>query len=192
MRSDTPTGRRSHWRPSLYGAASFAIACVLPGTLPAQQPAAAGDYKPEATLAELMELIVMPAADVVWNSVAVNVTIDGVEEHVPQTDEEWAAVRGSAMILAEAPNLLVMPGRAIDEPGAVSEAPDVELGPAEIEKLIASNRAAWVGHARALQATAQEALKAIDARDVDAITEVGGAIDAACESCHVQFWYPNQ
>ena len=37
-----------------------------------------------------------------------------------------------------------------------------------------------------------EALRAIDARDLDAISEAGGTIDAACEGRHLQFWYPEQ
>jgi cytochrome c556 len=36
------------------------------------------------------------------------------------------------------------------------------------------------------------ALAAVDAHDVDKISEVGGAIDEACESCHLQFRYPEQ
>jgi cytochrome c556 len=37
-----------------------------------------------------------------------------------------------------------------------------------------------------------EALYATDARDLDAISEAGGAIDAACEGCHLQSWSPAQ
>jgi cytochrome c556 len=36
------------------------------------------------------------------------------------------------------------------------------------------------------------ALRAIDAHDIDGISEAGGTIDEACESCHLQFWYPPQ
>ncbi len=37
-----------------------------------------------------------------------------------------------------------------------------------------------------------EALRAIDARKLDGISDAGGTIDAACEGCHLQFWYPNE
>ena len=37
-----------------------------------------------------------------------------------------------------------------------------------------------------------QALAAIDARNPQALLEAGGAIDAACEACHVTYWYPNQ
>lgn len=188
MRTDDATYRTTVRRTVLI-ATTFAVAFGLPASVPAQAPAS-GDFMPRATLAEIMESIVMPAADVVWNATAINVTADGVEESAPETDEEWARVRAGAVELEEAANLLVIPGRAVDVPDAQSEAPDVELEPSEIAALMVSNRAAWVGYAHALQATAIQALAAIDARDLDAITEVGGAIDAACESCHTQFWYP--
>ena len=37
---------------------------------------------------------------------------------------------------------------------------------------------------------AASALKATEARDVDALLEAGGQIDEACEACHKKFWYP--
>jgi len=36
------------------------------------------------------------------------------------------------------------------------------------------------------------ALKAIDARNAEELSNAGGEIDAACESCHLTFWYPNE
>jgi cytochrome c556 len=152
----------------------------------------ANGYIPEATIAEIMSLIVMPAAQIIWDSVSVDVTEKGEVSNAPKTDEDWEKLRGTAMTLIEATNLLVMPGRHVDEPGAKSENPDSELGPDQIEPLIAKNRAAFVGHAHVLQAAAMEALKAIDERNVDGISDAGGTIDTACEACHTQFWYPNQ
>ena len=158
---------------------------------PAAKPDANG-YIPEATIADLMTAIVMPSAQTIWDAVSVDVTEKGEVQKIPTTDEDWEKLRWTAMTLVEATNLLVIPGRHVDEPGAKSENPDSELGPEQIEPLIAKNRAAWVGYAHVLQAAAVEALKAIDARNVDAISEAGGTIDTACESCHLTFWYPNQ
>jgi cytochrome c556 len=36
------------------------------------------------------------------------------------------------------------------------------------------------------------ALKAVDSRNAEALSDAGGEIDAACESCHVAFCYPNE
>jgi cytochrome c556 len=108
------------------------------------------------------------------------------------TDEDWARLRETAVTLAESTNLLIVPGRRVAQPGAKSENPDAELEPEQIQALIAKNRGAFVAHAHVLHEAAMEALRAIDARKVDAITDAGGTIDAACEGCHLQFWYPNQ
>jgi hypothetical protein len=37
-----------------------------------------------------------------------------------------------------------------------------------------------------------QAVAAVDARNIDQASEVGGAIDEECEWCHLQFWYPEQ
>ena len=62
----------------------------------------------------------------------------------------------------------------------------------QIQALIDRQRPSFVAHAQILHAAAMEAVHAIDAHNLDGISEAGGAIDAACESCHLQFWYPNQ
>jgi hypothetical protein len=51
---------------------------------------------------------------------------------------------------------------------------------------------ASLGFASGLQKQALEALGAIDAKDSKALMDAGGAIDEACEACHVTYWYPNQ
>jgi hypothetical protein len=136
--------------------------------------------------------IVDPSADVVWESVATIVTGDEVEERAPRTDEEWANVRRGAIRLAEAPNLLMMPGRHVARPGEKSEAPDVELEPEEMDVLIHKDREAWNRRAKALHEAALTALQAIDAKDAQTLFEVGERIENACESCHSQYWYPGQ
>ncbi len=158
------------------------------------QPSAkpGSDFSPDVSIAEVMESIVMPAAQAVWDAVAVNVTADGIIEDIPETDEEWEMVRWSAVNLAEATNLLVIPGRAVAPPGEVSEFPEQELGPEQIKVLLDKNWPAWIGHTKALHAIAMQTIKVVDAHDVDGLTEIGGAIDEACENCHLQFWYPEQ
>jgi cytochrome c556 len=85
-----------------------------------------------------------------------------------------------------------MPGRRAAPPGAKSENPGSELEPAQIQALMNKQRPSFVAHAHVLHEAAMEALRAIDARNIDKISEAGGTIDEACESCHLQFWYPPQ
>jgi len=149
-------------------------------------------YMPDITVIEIMESIVMPTAQKIWDAVGVDVTAQGQIEKKPQNDEEWAELRAAAVTLAEATNALIVPGRHAAPPGTKSLNPDSELEPAQIEDMLNKQRPAWVAHATVLHATAMQAIKAIDDRNIDAISEVGGSIDEACESCHLQFWYPNQ
>jgi len=109
---------------------------------------------------------------------------------VPETDEDWLALHNSATNLAAATNLLLIPGLPIAPAGADQQAPAGELGPKAIEQLRHANPEAWSAHALRLHNVAIQALKAIDERNVDALSEAGGEIDAACEGCHLQFWYP--
>lgn len=149
-------------------------------------------FIPQFSIQEIMESIVMPAAQTLWDSVAVDVTEKGTIEKGPVTDEDWAKLRWTAVELAESTNLLVVPGRRAAPPGTKSENPDSELEPEQIQALMTKNRAAFVAHAHVLHEAAMEALRAIDARKLDGISDAGGTIDAACEGCHLQFWYPNQ
>jgi hypothetical protein len=143
-----------------------------------------------ATIRELMDSTVDPAADALWDSVAVTATSKGVEETQPKTDADWAALRRHAVTLMESMNLVVMKGRHAAPPG--TQAALGELSPAEIDQHIDSNRGALIGFAKSLRATAQEALTAIDKKDVPGLFKAGSDIDEACEACHVTFWYPNQ
>ena len=146
------------------------------------------------TVKEIMEGIVDPSADVVWESVATNITAAGVEEKAPKTDDEWAVVQHSALMLAEAVNLLKMKGREIARPGEALGNSGLdgaaELTPAEIQEKVNRDWSLWISHANRLQETAIEAWRIANARDVNGILEVGDAIDKACESCHLEYWYP--
>jgi len=151
----------------------------------------ADGFIPRASIIEIMDAMIMTSADVLWNAVGVSVTEDGVIENEPETDEDWARLRYSAITMAEAANALLIRGRDVAPPSMpASDLSDPSLSPDQIEALIAANWPAWVGHAHVLEAAAQQAIEAIDAHDTDRLSEAGGTIDAACESCHLQFWYP--
>jgi hypothetical protein len=159
-----------------------------------QQPASAPqpEYAPTATIKDIMDAIIDPSADVVWESVQTIVTPAGTDERMPKNDEEWAAVRRGALRVVEGTNLLMMPGRHVARPHEKSETPGVELEPEEIEANINKDRAQWNKLAKGLYETSMEALKAIEAKDVSALIDIGGRMDTACENCHMTYWYPNQ
>jgi hypothetical protein len=144
-----------------------------------------------ATVRELMVGMLEPSADAIWESVKITYTASGKEERAPRTDEEWTTLRGEALRLMEASNLLQIPGRAMARSDEQSAFPGIELGPAEIQQLVDKDRAGWNSRAQALRELLKPALAAIEAKDAEKLTAAGEEIDTACENCHVQYWYPN-
>jgi hypothetical protein len=138
----------------------------------------------------IMKGNVMPAAEVIWDATAVYVTQEGEDDRSPKNDEDWRKVDLSRIALEDAIKALLVSGRIVDEPGTVSEHPEEELSPYQIEAMIKREPDIWVAMVGALDDTVQQAKKAIEDRDVEALTEIGGAIDEACENCHMHFWYP--
>jgi hypothetical protein len=148
------------------------------------------DHQIYATIKDLMESIVDPSADVVWGAAGTVEDKQGVRDLSPKTQQEWTEVRRAAVRLIEGGNLLMMPGRAAAAAGVKSEAPGVELEPAEITALIKKKRKSFDGFARALQAIGSEALRASEAKNADLLIEIGGRMEEVCEGCHKTFWYP--
>ncbi len=62
----------------------------------------------------------------------------------------------------------------------------------QIQALIDGDHSKFASKAMALHAAALEALEAIDAKDHNKLSDVGGAIDEACEQCHTTYWYPDE
>jgi len=166
-----------------------ALVCLLFCLSYAQQ-APQAEYRPTTTIRDLMDGIVDPAADTIWNSVSTSITKKGTEEKAPHTDQEWGTVRHSAIELVEASNLLQIPGRHVAMPGQRNEQ-GIELQPEQIETLINQDRRAWITLAHGLHDAATEALHAADAKDPAKVLESGDAIDKACENCHQKYWYPH-
>lgn len=167
---------------------SMLVAAGCSGREAAPQPQS--EYRPTATVKDIMLSIIDPEADVLWNSVATIISVTGTEEREPRTDEEWAAVRRSAIQLVEATNLLRIPGRQVARPGEKSENPGIELQPETMQKLIADDQATWMTLVNALHDAAVPALKAIDAKNAKDLFDAGENLEKACESCHQQYWYP--
>ena len=162
----------------------FTVSCTAP-------KAETAGPKIVATIKDIMDLMVDPAADYIWESVGTEVSAKGIVEKAPRNPEEWKEERHHAMILVEAANLLVMAGRHVAKPGEKSENPGIELGPEEIETLIDKDRPTFIRLAREFQETAVEQLKAVDDKDLQGLLKTGGDLDTRCENCHKTYWYPN-
>lgn len=146
----------------------------------------------EQTIKDLMINVVDPQADVVWLSVTTVASDKGLVETKPTNDAEWAKVKAGAITLAEAANLMMVPGRRVARPGEKSETPGVELEPEEMDALIAKDPQTFYRHARDLYNAAMLAARAAENKDANKIFEVGETIELACENCHRTYWYPNE
>jgi hypothetical protein len=144
-----------------------------------------------ATIKDIMDSIVNPSGDFVFESVQQIADEHGISEKAPKTDAEWEEVRRHLFALLEAPNLLTMEGRKVARPEDRSRNPEIENQPEEIQRLVDADRPSFVRRARRLQDAAAVAMKAVDAKDKTALFHAIEGIDKACEGCHLNYWYPN-
>ena len=147
------------------------------------------EFRPTATLREVMNSVIDPDADFLWDSLSIDATLHGTVKKEPATDEEWTSLRRHAIALVEATNLLLIPGRQVARPGEPAGDPISDRPPEEIQTLITGNGADWTALAHGLQDAAMLSVKAAEVKKVDQLLEAGGALDEACENCHRKYWY---
>lgn len=126
------------------------------------QHSSVAPMRPALEVKQLMEWVIDPAADVVWESVKTVMTEESTKEIAPGTQEEWDALRNAAALLTEMGNSLMIEGRARD-------------------------RAGWMSAARRLTDAAQGALDAAQAKDAAAVFAAGGRVYDACSGCHFRY-----
>lgn len=156
-------------------------------TAPATNPADLLSVK------ELMEFVVDPVADYIFDAAVVDVSDKGTVHTQPVTDDDWLKIERGAWQLVESSHLLKMPRRVApvgaerrSEPGK----PAPELSTGEIEAKINADRALWNRHADELRVAALNAVQVVKSRNPDRIFDAGAELDKACEACHLEYWYP--
>jgi hypothetical protein len=148
----------------------------------------------KASIQELMDAVIDPSADALWDSVSITQTKKGTVFHQPHTDEEWQEARRHAISLIEGTNLLIMDGRRLVAPGSavLDQGTSGVLSAEEGAKLFDSKHAVFVQFAHALRDAGEQMLASIDKKDSTGMMNAGATMDGICESCHLTFWYPNQ
>jgi len=114
--------------------------------------AQAPSYRPIGNMSQLMVDIIYPASDAIFY----------IERAPPKTDVQWNAFRTQALMLAEAGNLLLMPGRSRDN-------------------------GKWVEDTKLMIDAGAAAYKAALAKNVDAIVALNDQLNTACVTCHKDY-----
>lgn len=143
----------------------FGLGFVVVGARFARQAPVAAERAPIvpiATMKQIMSGIVNPASTVIFNAVSFTVTAKGTDTVAPRNDAEWAVVGTSAAALAEAGNLLMVDGRAVD-------------------------RGDWIKMSLAMIDAGRATLKAVEAKDPDAVLAVGENVNRSCDDCHQRY-----
>src|ERR1700685_1606559 len=125
-------------------------ALLLAGTIALAQ---APSDPPAATVRQLMLDLIHPSS----NDILLAIYRGG-----PKDEKEWAAVRRSAVTLAESGNMLMMQGRARDQGD-------------------------WMKDAKLLVEVGNSAYKDAQAKDGAALASLAGAVDNSCTTCHKQY-----
>lgn len=112
---------------------------------------------------EMMIHYLEPAADTVWDSAGWVVTEAGETNLAPTTEDEWLRVRHAATVVAEGGHLLLVP-KLVPE--------------------LASGKGDWAEYSRATVRIGRQLVDIAEARDADALFEVGGHLYNVCRACH--------
>ena len=116
-------------------------------------------FKPVATVDQLMDAIVVPASQQIFDAV---VYVNGELTQAPRTDDDWFRVRMQALAVAEAGNLLLMSPRAKDSGD-------------------------WVAYSQALTTAAVLVERAAEAKNIERMLTTGSDLYNACTKCHEKY-----
>ena len=150
-------------KPSLFLVA--ALAATAASLASCSKPASKTAFDIALPMEEVMGHVVDPASWIFWRSSGEVTTLKGTESLLPKTEEGWLAAESGATTVAEAGNLLLIPGRAY---------PDKQ----------------WPQYVKAMQQAALKARDAASKHDGEAMFSTGGALYETCVGCHEKYVIP--
>jgi len=154
-----------------------------------------GDMKPVVSVKELMEYMIDPASDYVFDSVKTIVQPNGkVVEIVPKTDDDWKKLQVGAVTMLEGIYLLKVQ-RPFAPSGDVNNSvgPDAnELSPTEIAAKVQKDPVEWNARIEALRNVGLQVLDIVKKKNTQELWDASENLDEACEACHKSYWYPKE
>ena len=136
--------------------------------------------------------LIDPASDNVFNAVSTTIGAKGLVEVEPRTDDDWARVKSGAVTLAEGISLLKVPRPIVpaDDRSEASDSNNAEMSPDQIRAKILADPVLWNAKIEALRNINLTILDIVKRRNAADLVEAGEILDQACETCHLEFWYP--
>ncbi len=133
-----------------------------------------------------------PAADALWAAVGSVETATGERKAEPHTDKDWKQLAGHAKTLVDAAGFLDSLPPAVT--GDQTKVADAHIAgtrsPQQIDADIKGAPVRFRAAVAVFRHAADDIQLAIKARDKSAFFEAGERLDAACDTCHFQYWHP--
>ncbi len=155
-----------------------------------EQPAQAGP-----TFHEVMKNEVDKHADEIWDVTNPAVGDKGGIDPAKMTDAMWTQLSQEATAVQEgAQQIAQMDPIVVTKPGVKISDSGVPGGhsAAEVQAEIDKNPQGLRDHAENLAATMSDLAKAANAHDAAKAGPIIESLDGVCESCHLDYWYPDQ
>jgi len=131
----------------------FSVVMILLGLL-ATSGVRAQPPRPEpvGTMSDLMAKLLYPASDAILY----------IESRTPEKEYEWNELVGNAMIVAEFANLLMLPGRALDQ-------------------------GQWLRDSKLMLDVGRKAYEAALEKDLQTLIGLNEEMIASCQTCHIHY-----
>ena len=140
-------------------ASGFLAACSAPEETQTAATTDVAAYNTRLDVKEIMNLVLEPASDILWDSGGWVLDASGYEELYPTTDEGWDYVLAQSAIVVEAGNMLALPGRAEDND-------------------------AWMIYSQGLSEAGILAMEAAASQNEDDFFQAGAQLYSVCTACH--------
>ena len=149
----------------LFVASLTAAQCTRAAEAPGDGGGSAAEpqFKTVATTDQVMDAIIIPNAQAIWDAV---VYIDGKLVTAPKTDDDWYNLQMNAYAVAEAGNLLKI-GQRVKDTGD------------------------WVKFSTELTDKSMEAVRAAEKKDLEGLLAAGGNVYNVCTDCHRKYVQPD-
>ncbi len=108
--------------------------------------------EPVGTMSDLMAKLLYPASDAILY----------IESRTPEKEYEWNELVGNAMIVAEFANLLMLPGRALDQ-------------------------GQWLRDSKLMLDVGRKAYEAALEKDLQTLIGLNEEMIASCQTCHIHY-----